>query len=114
MKSSKLLLGVAGALLVLGVVSFLLQPGPPDHECAAPGEPTSGWVAADDPDCAITIESYEQIRQYNTSPKLFRIAGLGLVVAGLAVGTVGIVGAVRGARRGDDTPTAGTDSATGQ
>lgn len=92
MKSTKLmLLGVAGLMVLLGGLSFALQPGPPAPECAAPGMPTSGFVAEDDPDCAITMESYEEIRQYETSPKPFRIAGAGLVLAGLVVGVVGIV-----------------------
>lgn len=92
MKSTKLvLLGVAGGLLLLGVLSFVLQPGPPDPECAAPGAPSSGFVDEDNPDCAITIESFEEIREYETSPKLFRIAGAGLVLAGLVVGVIGLV-----------------------
>jgi hypothetical protein len=48
--------------------------------CAEPGAPTSGFVAEDNPNCAITIESYNEIRDYETSPKLFRIAGLILVL----------------------------------
>jgi hypothetical protein len=85
------LLAVAGGLLLLGVLSFALQPGPPDPECAAPGAPTSGFVDEDNPDCAITIESFAEIRDYETSPKLFRIAGAGLLLAGLVVGVFGIV-----------------------
>lgn len=92
MKSTKLvLLGVAGALLLLGVLSFVLQPGPPDPECAPAGAPSSGFVAEDNPDCAISIESFAEIKEYETSPKLFRIAGLGLVLAGLVVGVVSVV-----------------------
>jgi len=96
-KSTKLvLLAVAGGLLLLGVLSFVLQPGPPDPECAPAGAPSSGFVDEDDPNCAITIESYEEIRDYETSPKLFRIAGAGLLVAGLVVGVVGVAKRSRG------------------
>lgn len=63
----------------------------PDPVCAEPGAPTSGFVAEDDPNCAITIENYNEIRDYETSPKLFRIAGLLLVLSGLVVGVVGLV-----------------------
>lgn len=92
MKSTKLvLLSVAGGLLLLGVLSFVLQPGPPTPECAPAGAPSSGFVDEDDPTCAITIESYQEIRDYETSPKLFRIAGAGLLVGGVVVGVVGLV-----------------------
>lgn len=91
MKSPKMiLLGIAGALLLLGALSFVLQPGPPDPKCADAGAPTSGFVAEDDPNCAITIESYAEIRDYETSPKPFRIVGAGLVLTGLVVGVVGL------------------------
>lgn len=94
-----MLLGLAGALLLLGVLSFMLQPGPPDPECAAPGAPSSGFVDDDDPNCAITIESYEKISDYNSSPKPLRIAGVVLVLGGLVVGGIGLV---RGSRRPGD------------
>lgn len=85
------LLGVAVGLLLLGVLSFALQPGPPDPECASAGAPSSGFVDEDNPSCAITIESYNKIREHETSPKLFRIVGLGLIASGLVVGVVGLV-----------------------
>lgn len=89
---SKLVLPVLGvALILLGVLAFILQPGPPDPVCAEAGAPTSGFVAEDDPNCAITIESFNEIRDYDTSPKLFRIAGLILVLGGVVVGAVGLI-----------------------
>lgn len=92
MKSTKtVLFGVAATLLLFGVLSFVLQPGPPDAECAKPGAPSSGFVDKDNSGCAITIESYAEIRDYETAPKPFRIAGLGLGLAGLVVGVVALV-----------------------
>lgn len=109
-RSTKLvLLSVAGGLLLLGLLSFVVQPGPPAPECAAPGAPSSGFVDSDNPDCAITIESFEEIREYETSPKLFRIAGLGLVLAGLVVGVVGLV---RRSGRDDAAPPAAPPAAS--
>jgi hypothetical protein len=84
------LLVVAGGLLVLGVLSFVLQPGPPEAVCAAADAPSSGFVDSDR-NCAITIESYDRIRKYETSPKPFRVAGAGLVLVGLMVGVTGLV-----------------------
>jgi len=90
-KSTKIvLLALAGGLLLLGALSFVLQPGPPEPVCAAAGAPSSGFVDSDR-NCEITIESYDRIREYETSPKLFRIAGAGLVLVGLVVGVAGLV-----------------------
>lgn len=88
----KVVLPVLGLILILlGVFTFILQPGPPDPVCAEAGAPSSGFVAEDDPNCAITMESYSEIRDYETSPKLFRIAGLLLVLGGIVVGVIGLI-----------------------
>jgi len=98
---SKMVLPVLGvALILLGVLAFILQPGPPDPVCAEGGAPTSGFVAEDDPNCAITIASYDEIRDYEASPKLFRIAGLILVLGGVVVGVVGLILLLVGRSRG--------------
>jgi hypothetical protein len=90
-KSTKMVLfALAGGLLLLGVLAFVLQPGPPAPVCAEAGAPTSGFVDSD-LNCAITIESYNKIREYETSPKLFRFAGAGLVLLGLLVGVAGVL-----------------------
>jgi hypothetical protein len=100
MQKSRSLLGIAGALLVLGVVSFLLQPvldGKPDAECVKESSAdgaipkTSGLVDEDQGGCAISIESYEKINDWDSKPKPFRIAGLVLVLAGLVTGGVALV-----------------------
>lgn len=88
----KIVLPVLGiALILLGVLAIVLQPGPPDPVCAEAGAPTSGFVAEDDPNCALTIESFNEIRDYETSPKPFRIAGLVLVLGGVVVGVIGLI-----------------------
>lgn len=86
----KMLLLVAGGLVILGVVSILLQPGPPDSECVPDGQPSSGWID-EEKDCNISIESYEAIADHNSSPKPWRIAGLLLIIAGVATGLVALV-----------------------
>jgi hypothetical protein len=96
------LLVAAAALVVLGIVLILLQPGPPAGVCVAEGEPSSGFVD-DDSGCPISIESYEEINDYETGPKPFRIAGILVIVVGLGVGGYALV-KYRGAA-GDDAPT---------
>lgn len=101
----KLVLPVLGlALILLGVLAFILQPGPPDPVCAEAGTPSSGFVAEDDPNCAITIESYNEIRDYESSPKLFRIAGLFLVLGGVVASVVGLILLLVGRSKGQVMP----------
>jgi hypothetical protein len=91
---------VAAVLIVLGIVAFPLQNlGKPETVCAKPGTPTSGFADADK-DCGITIESYNEIRDFESGPKLFRIGGILLILVG--VGFAGY-GATR-KRPGADTP----------
>ncbi len=85
----KVLLLLAAALVVLGVVSILLQPGPPDSECVPEGQPSSGFVD-EEKDCNISIESWEEIADHNSSPKPFRIVGLLLIVIGVGTGIASI------------------------
>jgi hypothetical protein len=84
------LLVAAAALVVVGILLIFLQPGPPAGECVAEGEPSSGFVD-DDSGCPISIESYEEISDYESAPKPFRIAGLLVVVIGLGVGGYALV-----------------------
>ena len=100
-KSKVMLPALGVALILLGVLAFILQPGPPDPACAEPGAPTSGFVAEDDPNCALTIESFNELRDYETSPKLFRIVGLVLVLGGVVVGVVGLVLLLVGRSKGN-------------
>ena len=96
-------MAVAAALVVVGVLAFFLQPGAPDSECADDPNVTSGFVD-EEKDCPISIESWEEISDYESSPKLFRIAGLLLIVAGVIVGIVALV--VRPRRSNDGGPQA--------
>ena len=92
-------LRVVGAVLILlGVLAFALQPGEPKAVCTSENGPTSGFVDAEQ-DCPISQESWNEIADYRSSPKPFRIAGLVLVVAG--VGT--LVAAGLSARRSNRT-----------
>lgn len=83
------MLAAAGALILIGVLLFALQPGPPGYDCAPQGAATSGLV--EDGGCAISIDSFEKRRDYDTKPKPLRIAGLAFVVVGLGTGVVGLV-----------------------
>ena len=90
MKSSRTtFLLAAAALILVGILSIFLQPGPPETECAPDDMATSGYVD-DESGCPITTESFNEVREYETSPKLFRLAGLGLIVVGIGVGIFGL------------------------
>lgn len=93
MKRAQILAVVAAALIVVGVLSFFLQPDPPDLECAPPGATqTSGFTIPEKGGCAASIESFRAFSEVNSSPKLFRIAGLVLVLGGVGVGvTSGVI-----------------------
>jgi hypothetical protein len=81
---------VAAVMIVLGLVAFPLQNlGKPEVKCAAEGAPSSGFVD-DDSGCPITIESYNEIREFDSGPKWFRIGGIVLIVGGLGVGAYGL------------------------
>jgi hypothetical protein len=74
---------VAAVLIVLGIVAFPLQNlGKPESVCAKRGAPTSGFEDADK-NCGITVGSYNKIRDFETGPKLFRIGGIVLILAGI-------------------------------
>jgi hypothetical protein len=100
--TARTLLLAAVALIVVGVLAFVLQPGEPDSVCAPDGAPTSGFVDTEK-DCGITQESFNEIADYRSSPKPFRIAGLVLVLAGVGTGVASLVVA-RKDRKADDTP----------
>jgi hypothetical protein len=78
---------VSGALIVLGIALFALQPGMPEPECATDPNVTSGFTDPEQ-DCPISIESFNEIREHKTSPKLFRIFGVGAAAVGILVGGV--------------------------
>jgi hypothetical protein len=84
-------LGIAGLLIVAGVLLMALDLGEIEPECADPGTPSSGFVDEDNPDCAITIESYEEIVDAETGPQWDNIAGLILVLGGLGIGVATFV-----------------------
>ena len=89
--SKKSLLVAAVVLVVLGVFSMLFLNGSkPEAECSANNSRTSGFVD-NEKNCPISIESWTKINDYNSKPKLGRIAGLVLILGGVAVGVVGLV-----------------------
>jgi len=106
MPTHKKLFIAAAALVVLGIVSILLQPSGPDTECATPGGPTSGFVDQEK-GCAVTIESMAEVSDYSSDPKLFRIAGLFLILVGVGSGIGGVV-AMGKSRRKSATHTGGS------
>jgi hypothetical protein len=97
MTKSIWLLASAG-LIVLGIALFALQPGPPEPVCATDPNSTSGFTDPEQ-DCPISIDSMNAIRDHESAPKVFRIAGVGLAAAGLVLATVVAVARIRGPRR---------------
>lgn len=77
----------SAALIVAGVALFALQPGPPEPVCATDPHQASGFA---DPqqNCPISIDSFNQIREDETSPKWFRIAGVLTGLAGVILAIV--------------------------
>ena len=75
---------VSGGLILLGVAMFALQPGPPEPVCATDPNATSGFTDPEQ-DCPISIDSMNAIRNHESAPKLFRIAGLTVGAAGLVL-----------------------------
>ena len=102
-KAKKLLI-VAAALVVAGVLAFALQPGEPEAVCVQEGTPSSGFVDEDQGGCPISIESYEEIADYRSAPKPFRIAGLLLLVAGVGAGVAALVIGRRGGASSPNAP----------
>lgn len=80
----------AAAIIGVGILLVVLQPGPPKGECVSQGAANSGLVD-NESGCAISKESFNEIRDYETSPKLFRIAGLVIVVAGIGTGATAAI-----------------------
>ncbi|WP_031470010.1 hypothetical protein [Sciscionella sediminilitoris] len=91
------LLVIAALLIVLGVVAFPLQPGEPESVCAT-GNVTSGYFDKEK-NCPISVESMREIGEYLSAPKVFRIAGVVLIVAGVGVGIGGLVSFTKSRRR---------------
>lgn len=88
----------SGVLILLGIALFALQPGPPEPECATDPNATSGFTDPEQ-DCPISIESMNEIRDHQTSPKWFRIAGVGVGVVGIALVAMVSVARIRSPRR---------------
>lgn len=103
MKSARVLFATALVLVLAGVGLILLEPGPPDGECAEDEMITSGFVD-EDSGCALSIESADAIMEYEQGPFWFRIAGLVVILVGVAFLIAGIVVAVRGRRAGGPAP----------
>jgi hypothetical protein len=89
---------VSGALILLGVALFALQPGSPEPVCATDPHAASGFTDPEQ-DCPISIDSMNAIRDYDTSPKLFRVAGVTVAVAGLILAVVAGIARARGPSR---------------
>src|ERR1051325_6848669 len=89
---------VSGGLILLGFALFALQPGPPEPVCAASPSEASGFS---DPtqDCPISIDSMNAIRDYRTSPKWFRIAGVAVGAGGFLIAALAGIAGVRTPRR---------------
>ena len=91
---------VSGGLIVLGAALFALQPGPPEPVCATDPTRTSGFT---DPgqDCPISIESMNAIRDHQTAPKWFRIAGITAASAGVVLTSLVVIARMRSPDRGE-------------
>ena len=89
---------VSGGLIVVGAALFALQPGPPEPVCATDPNLASGFT---DPaqDCPISMDSMNAIRDHESSPKWFRIAGITVAGVGLVLAIVTGITRLAGPRR---------------
>jgi hypothetical protein len=85
---------VSAGLIVLGIALFAVQPGPPEPVCATDPNATSGFTDPEQ-DCPISIDSMNAIRDHETAPKVFRIAGVGVAGAGLVLAAMVAVARIR-------------------
>lgn len=110
MKSARVLFAIAAALILVGVGLILLEPGPPEGECADDPLMTSGSMS-DELDCPLSIESFEELMDYESSPFWFRISGLVVILIGIGFAVTGTVVALRGRKPGDTAsgPESGAD-----
>ena len=93
MSLKKKLLSIAGVLLVVGALLLAFgdtRGAEPELECAERGQPTSGYQTSACPN-GTTAESQEKWGDWYSMPRYGRIAGLGLVVLGLASGVASLV-----------------------
>ena len=88
----------SGGLILLGVALFALQPGPPEPVCATDPNSTSGFT---DPaqDCPISIDSMNAIRDHQSSPKWYRVAGVAVASVGVVLAIVAVIVRMRSPRR---------------
>lgn len=88
----------SGGLILLGVALFALQPGPPEPVCATDPNATSGFT---DPaqDCPISIDSMNAIRDHESAPKWYRVAGVAVASVGLVCAIVAGILRTRSPRR---------------
>jgi hypothetical protein len=92
----KILFAVAAALIVIGVVLMAVPtPGEPKLQCVSQSAPSSGFTDADQDDCPVSVESYEEYAEWSSGPRWDNVAGLVLVVAGLGTAVVAGVKARR-------------------
>jgi hypothetical protein len=90
--TKKKLLLVAAVMLVVGIFLMVLpSPGEPALECVPEGQPSSGFRDADQDNCPVSIESYNDYAEWSSSPKWDNIGGLVLVLGGLGVGVTALV-----------------------
>ncbi len=95
-------------MMVLGIVAFPMETvvnPEPEARCAPAGAAKTSGFVDEESGCAITIESWEEVSDWRSSPKWFRIMGLALVFFGLVGGIVGLILFLRG-RTGPAAPSA--------
>lgn len=88
------LLIAALVLLILGFVGMFAidTRGPePDFVCVEEGHPSSGFTDLENDECPISIESYNEWREWKNQPRPTAVIGLGLVVVSLGLGVTGLI-----------------------
>lgn len=88
----KQLFALAAVLIVVGIALLVIPtPGEPGLKCVSESSQSSGFVDEDQDNCPVSIESYDDYREWESGPKIDNIVGLVLVLAGFVAVGVAVV-----------------------
>lgn len=86
-----LLVGAGLVVLGLVVMFFVDSRGPePELVCVSESADSSGFADEDQGNCPVSIDSYDEWSEWNSSPRWSAVGAVALVLAGVVVGVIGL------------------------